>query len=144
MKNVAGLIRIASLVLTAVVAISFGLFVWDELGSASKSQVNLASPSQAVTVSPRDAHGRLLSSENSKIRIKLDQANDSITSPGESIGKKIGNNNPWTMRGLAFLFGMAIFLVGLRLLASWVEMHSGTPRPNYQHNTQQGYTAGSR
>lgn len=143
MKTAAGLIRIASILLTALVAVSFGLFVWDELGSASKNQVNIASSANAAVVTTRDAHGRIQADENSKIRIKLDEANDAITSPGESIGKKVGNGNPWSMRGLAFIFGMLVFLVGLRLLASWVELH-GDPAPPVQRNPQQSYTAGYR
>lgn len=142
MKSAAGLIRIASLVLTAIVAVSFGMFVWDELGSASKNQANLAAPSGQQVIIARDIHGRLLSEENGKIRIKVDQANDALTSPGESIGKKVGNGNSWTMRGFAFIFGLAIFLVGLRLLASWVEMGGSTRQQ--PHNPQQGFTAGSR
>lgn len=143
MKSAAGLIRIASIVLTAVVAVSFGMFVWDELGSASKNQANLASPTGQQVIIARDIHGRLLSEENGKVRVKLDQANDSLTSPGEAIGKKVGNGNSWTMRGFAFIFGMLVFLVGLRLLASWVEMH-GSPGGRTQQGPQQGYTAGTR
>lgn len=142
MKTAAGLIRIASIVLTAIVAVSFGMFVWDELGSASKNQANFATGSEQI-VTTRDSHGRLLTEENSKIRVKLDQANDAITSPGESIGKKSGSGNAWSMRGLAFLFGMLIFLVGLRLLATWVEMHGGAGGRT-QQPPQQGYTAGYR
>jgi hypothetical protein len=120
--NVSGIIRLISILLTAIVVISFGLFVWDELGSASKSQTALTTPSGQVTVSARDAHGRHTADENGKIRIKLDSANDAITSPGEQIGAKVGNNGPWAMRGAAFLFGIIIFLIGLRVLAAWIEM----------------------
>lgn len=143
MKSAAGLIRIASLVLTAIVAVSFGMFVWDELGSASKSQANLASPTGQQVIIARDSHGRLLPEENGKIRAKVDQANDAITSPGESIGNKLGDNNSWTMRGFAFIFGLLVFLVGLRLLATWVEMRDRPGRPQAP-NPQQRYTAGYR
>ena len=139
MNNVSGLIRIVSIVLSAIVAISFSLFVWDELGAASKNQANLATPAAIQTQLVRDAHGRLLSEENGKIRIKLDQANDALTSPGESIGKQTGGN-AWSMRFLSFLFGIIVFLVGLRMLANWIELRE---RP-VASQQQQNYTAGYR
>lgn len=140
MNNVAGLIRIASIVLSAIVAISFGLFVWDELGAASKNQVNLATPGAAQSQLVRDVHGRALSEENAKVRVMLDRANDSLTSPGESVGKQVGGN-AWSMRFFSFLFGMLVFLVGLRMLANWIELRE---RPAAPQQPQQNYTAGYR
>jgi predicted PurR-regulated permease PerM len=142
--NVSGIIRLISILLTAIVAVSFSLFVWDELGSASKNQTQLTTASGQTTLSVRDAHGRHTASENSKLRINIDKANDAITSPGESIGKKVGNNGPWAMRGAAFLFGMIVFLIGLRLLASWIEM-SGPASGSVQTQGRGGERiAGSR
>jgi hypothetical protein len=142
--NVSGLIRIVSILLTAAVAVSFGLFVWDELGSASKNQAQLATPGAVQTVSVRDVHGRLSPEQNSKIRVNIDRVNDAITSPGESIGRKTGQGNPWAMRGLAFIFGILVFLVGLRLLAGWIEMSGPASAKVTPHNPRDGYTAGSR
>jgi len=142
--NVSGLLRIASILLSAIVAVSFGLFVWDELGSASKQQAQLATSDGAQVAVVRDTHGRLTSDENGKLRINLDKANDAITSPGESIGKKFGDSNAWAMRGAAFLFGMLVFLIGLRALAAWIEMSGPAGNTGAQRGPQDGFTAGSR
>lgn len=144
MDSLAGLIRIASLALTAVIVVSFGLFVWDELDTASRTQLQMASPSGVVAVNGRDAHGRLTKPDQSKFRTKLDQVNDTLTSPGEEIGDKIGDGNPWTMRGFALIFGLLIFLVGPRMLADWTER--GTPAGGgaKPRDPNAAYTPGSR
>jgi hypothetical protein len=48
------------------------------------------------------------------------------------------------MRIAAFLFGMMIFLIGLRLLAAWIEMSGPASGSVTPHNRQDGFTAGSR
>lgn len=142
--NVSGLLRVVSILLSAVIAISFGLFVWDELGSASKNQAQIASKSGDQVLIVRDEHGRITSDENGKIRVNLDKANDVLTSPGESIGKNAGDGGPWAMRGAAFFFGMFVFLLGLRLLASWIEMSGPASQTGTQSGRQGGFTASSR
>jgi hypothetical protein len=144
--NVSGILRLASILLTAIIAISFGLFVWDELGSASKAQTQLATKSGGQIITVRDEHGRINSDENGKIRVNLDKANDAITAPGESIGKKLGDSSAWPMRFGAFIFGMLIFLLGLRLLASWIGMNGPAAQtgPQGGRGQQDGFTAGSR
>ncbi|MBI2691602.1 MAG: hypothetical protein HYX29_06645 [Solirubrobacterales bacterium] len=142
--NVSGLLRVASILLTAIVAVSFGLFVWDELGSASKQQAQLATSGGARVATARDQHGRLTADENGKLRANLDKANDAITSPGESIGRKLGDGNVWAMRGAAFVFGMLVFLLGLRALAAWIEMSGPASDAGAQRGRHDGFTAGSR
>ncbi|MBJ7331755.1 MAG: hypothetical protein JHC95_17805 [Solirubrobacteraceae bacterium] len=143
--TVSALIRLVSILLTAIVVISFGLFVWDELGSASKSQTQLAAANGMQVANVRDTHGRLAVDENGKLRVNLDKANDALTSPGESIGKKFSGGNAWALRGAAFLFGMLVFLLGLRVLASWIEM-SGPASGSLPTQGGRGgeFTAGSR
>lgn len=142
--TVSDLIRIVSILLTAVVVVSFGLFVWDELGSASKRQAAQATPGGQSVANVRDSHGRLAASENGKFRTNLDKVNDAITSPGESVGRKIGNDEPWAMRGLAFIFGLLVFLVGLRLLGSWIELR-GPPSSSAPPQGRGGpFISGSR
>jgi hypothetical protein len=82
--------------------------------------------------------------ETATFRLKLDQVNDTLTSPGEQLGKSVGKSNEWAMRVLAFLFGIAVFGIGLRILAEWIEK-SGTRRQGpAAPNTSGGFTAGSR
>jgi predicted PurR-regulated permease PerM len=145
--NISGLIRAVSIILTAIVVVSFGMFVWDELGSASKQQGDIAlsdkdNPQFAAKV--RDAHGRANVEQNSKLRVNIDKANDAITSPGEAIGKNASNSNDWAMRLAAFVFGILVFLIGLRLLASWIELSGPTSGKVVQRGPEDSFTAGSR
>jgi hypothetical protein len=143
--NVSSLIRFVSIILTAVVVLSFGLFVWDELGSASKGQAALTTPNGQPVAEVRDTHGRDTASENGTFRIKLDSVNDAITSPGEAIGRKTSNGQPWVMRFMAFIFGILVFLIGLRFLATWIGMSGPAPGSTAPTQGRGGqYTAGSR
>lgn len=114
--SVAGLIRIISLAFCTVVFASFVLFAVDELGQASAD----ASAASAAVVT-RDAHGRMVQS-NPIWRVKIDQAADAVTAPGEKVAAQLSPNpSPWASRGFALIFGMVVFGLGLRLLASYYE-----------------------
>jgi hypothetical protein len=86
----------------------------------------------------------MTANENDKLRIRVDKANDALTSPGESIGKRFGDGDPWAMRVAAFAFGMLAFLIGLRLLASWIQLSGKTNVEVAPRDPQDGFTAGSR
>lgn len=114
--SVAGLIRIISLAFCAVVLASFVLFAVDEMGQASAD----ASAASAAVVT-RDTHGRMVQ-DNPTWRVKIDQASDAVTSPGERLAASMSPTpSPWASRGFALLFGMIVFGIGLRLLASYYE-----------------------
>jgi hypothetical protein len=101
--------------------VSFGLFFWDELGTASDQQTQLAANGSSVGVT-RDAHGRVTTVTPTAPRTRLDQINDTLTSPGEGVAKHITPTpSPWALRGLALVFGLLVFGVGLRLLAGFIE-----------------------
>lgn len=142
MPNSSYLIRVISLALTAIVTISFVLFVWDEAGTASKNQALLATPQGKQIEIRRDEHGRLITGETSRVRAWIDRTNDALTSPGESLGKKVGDNNPWALRAFAFIFGLLIFLLGLRVLASWLGMQG--PKYEAPERQKDDFTAGYR
>lgn len=132
--NVPSLIRALSILLTAIVVVSFVSFVWDEAGTASDNQLTISRPGAVAPTIVRDPHGRMEGLKHSKTRLKIDEANDAITSPGEALGDSLGGN-PWALRGLAFVFGILIFFIGLRLLASWLEM-SNVSNANRQYSTR--------
>lgn len=122
------------MLLTAIVVISFVSFVWDEAGTASDNQLRISRPDGTAAPIVRDPHGRMQGLKHSKMRLKIDEASDSVTSPGETLGSSLGGN-PWALRGLAFVFGILVFFVGLRLLATWIEM-SNVSSANRQHSTR--------
>ncbi|MFT4048577.1 MAG: hypothetical protein QM648_01920 [Solirubrobacterales bacterium] len=112
--------------MTAVVVISFASFIADEAGTAKDESIATANDTAVVgAVTRRDQHGRREGIKHSKVRLKIDQVNDAVTSPGESIGQS-ASDNPWAIRGLAFLFGIAAFFFGLRILANWLQMSKGS------------------
>lgn len=141
--NAAGLIRIISTLLTVLVLVSYALFMYDELGSASKNQSSIAANGAVITVT-RDQHGRMTGPDTSTPRIKIDQANDIVTSPGESLGRSVGKSNEWIMRTFAMLFGLLVFGVGGRLLAAYIEKSGFANRDNGPAAGQSEYTASYR
>ena len=79
----------------------------------------------------------------SQFRVKLDQVNDTITSPGEELGKRVSaSHNEWVMRTLAFVFGILVFTFGLQYLSRWLETSGSTTYTPRDPNA--GFTAGSR
>lgn len=127
MPTLVSSIRIISILLTALICVSFLLFVWDEMDSTSKTQLQRATIDAEVTVNARDAHGRISKPEQDIWRTKLDSAADNLVSPGERLGKNVGSDNPWAIRILALIFGLLVFFVGPRMLADWIEQRSRPP-----------------
>lgn len=135
------LIRWISALLCAVFALSFGLFVWDELGHASKSQTAVAVSGTPVTVT-RDSHGRIVSAAPAKWRVQVDRVNDRLTGPGEDVASHLSASpSPWAIRGFALVFGVLVFGFAMRMGASWLESSSFGRKPT-EHTT--GFTPGYR
>jgi hypothetical protein len=142
--NLPGIVRALSIILTAIVVISFGSFVWDEARKASENQLLISRPGGEAEDYVRDPHGRLVGLDHTNVREKVDEIADSATSPAEGLGDSISDGNPWAMRGLAFLFGIAIFLFGLRGLARWLEMTTGGKTPSSGPPGGDDFTPGYR
>ncbi|MGB0872155.1 MAG: hypothetical protein ACPHCI_06885 [Solirubrobacterales bacterium] len=134
------LIRWISAVACAVFAISFGVFVWDELGAASDGQK--AKISGTPTTITRDTHGRMVSDVPApRWRFELDRFNDMLTAPGESVARQAATvPSPWTIRGFALIFGVIVFGFGLRFGANWLE-RAGSGR---RADPVTGFTPGYR
>lgn len=118
--TIPGLIRFISYLLSALVLVSFVSFIWDEGDRASNNQIQIAADNQPLAPDTRDEHGRLTSHKRSSLRENVDTIADAATSPGESLGAALGGN-PWALRGLAFIFGILVYLVALQALANWLE-----------------------
>lgn len=140
--SIPGILRFLSIVLTAIVSISFISFVWDEAGTASKNQAAIARPDGTAAPYTRDQHGRLVGLHHSRIREQNDKIADQITSPGESLASSVSENE-WALRLGAFLFGFLLFFLGLRWLASWLEM-TRRPPPVEERQPDEDYTPGYR
>ena len=135
-------IRLISKVICLVLILSFGMFVIDELTTASKTQTALAGqqPTAAVT---RDTHGREINPDSTRIRIELDRTNDELTQPAEKlVTSTSGTTSPWIQRGVPFLLGLLLFGLGLHMLANWLEMSRSGDTP--VNDSQANFTAGYR
>lgn len=141
--SIPGILRFLSIVLTAIVSISFISFAWDEAGTASKNQVVISRPDGTPAPYTRDPHGRLVGLHHTKIRLKNDEVADMVTSPGEALGESVGGENEWAKRIGAFVFGFVLFFFGLRWLASWVELSQKGPPPQ-ERRDDEDYTPGYR
>lgn len=136
------LIRWISAVACAVFALSFGMFVWDELGTASTTQTVKATYGTPAVVT-RDAHGRIIGEPPARWRYEIDSLSDRLTAPGEDFASHIAATpSPWAMRGFALIFGVLVFGFGLRMGANWVESSRFMQRRPIDPET--GFTPGYR
>lgn len=107
-------IRVVSKAVCIVLIASFSMFVIDELSSASSQQMAAVNGTQQAQVA-RDVHGREINPEQSKLRAKVDKANDQLTGTAEQL---VAGQDPWVMRGFAFLIGMLLFGLGGHFIAN--------------------------
>ena len=134
-------IRLISKVICLVLILSFGMFVIDELTAASANQTAIAGD-HATTAIVRDSHGREINPNQTKIRARLDQINDTLTSPAEKlVTSTSGTTSPWVERGVPFVLGLLFFGLLFHVLANWLEMSRSGDRPA---DPQAGFTPGYR
>ena len=116
-------IRVVSKAVCIVLIASFSMFVIDELSSASNQQMAAVNGTQQAQVA-RDVHGREINPEQSKLRAKIDKANDQLTGTAEQL---VAGQDPWIMRGVAFLLGMLLFGLGGHFIANSVALWGRPP-----------------
>jgi hypothetical protein len=109
-------LRIASLAATAVLALSFGLFAIDESKASSEQTVQTLEGSD-VAVPTTDAGERAREAENGDARELIDDANDVLVDPFESV---VDSTDSWVQRGVPALLALLVFGLGLRLLAGYL------------------------
>lgn len=103
-----------SIAATLVITVSFALFTLDEASNVSSS-VTIATPDNpnpVVGPVPRDEQGRRVGEAN-QTRHQIDKVADAITSPVRDLYQ---SQDPWMLRGLSFLIGLAFW----GLLLQWV------------------------
>ena len=115
MKTLASLVRFVAIIATAILFASFATFAWVETGTASKGQT-AAAAGQPAQLQQYDARGRPLN--RTKMRIRIDSANDQLTAPIEN---QLHSENRWIIRGVPFLLGVLFWGLGGLLLARTLE-----------------------
>lgn len=113
LSPLAGVLRLASVVLCLIVIASFVLFVVDQTGSASAHQqavVNAAAPGSAALATSHETPASKKQGE-STARKTIDEASEAITSPFSFATE--ATSSEWLSRGIGLL--LTLFFYGFVL-----------------------------
>jgi hypothetical protein len=106
--SIVRLLRLASLVICAIVIASFALFVVNQSKSASAHQTQeIAGGSAAVKPATSTHEG--------SVHKTIDEASEQLTSP--FAGVVSGSSSEWVVRGVKLLLALAVYGFGLSYLA---------------------------
>jgi hypothetical protein len=108
-------LRIAAMLVSVVIVLSFVLFAIDELNGAS--QRNEAKLAQDLEANPPPAVERQREKDHGTIRETIDDANDVVVSPFQGITSS--NDSVWVQRGVPALLALLVFGFGLGFLARY-------------------------
>ena len=117
-------LRYLAILLSAVVALSFGLFAIDQTREASATQrVEIAKSGSnrdedAIKTEEAVAHRK-----HSEVRRKIDSVSEQITSP--FAGLVADDRSHWVQRGVPALLALLVFGVGLGYLARYANGRAG-------------------
>jgi hypothetical protein len=115
-RVLAGPLRAASVVASAIVIISFGLFALDETRAASeRSAAETAGQEAARTADPNPAQERARERVHSDARELIDDADDILLSPFAWAAPDSGGK--WAQRGVPALLAVLVYGIGLAFLA---------------------------
>jgi hypothetical protein len=122
LSSIAGLLRVASLVICLIVIASFAIFAIDQTGSASThQQEELGSlPSRPTTTSGAPGSPAPAPSHKSALHSAIDNASNDLTSPFS--GLSAGSSSEWATRGLNLLIALAVYGFGLGFLARTIRV----------------------
>ena len=128
---IATVLRWLSLIATAILIASFGMFVIDQTRDGSNQQIAALNADAAGTAKatssdasqninaadPSDAVKRVRAKRHSALREKIDEANDVLVKPFTGI--VAGSKSIWVERGIPTLLALLLFGFGGRLLANY-------------------------
>jgi hypothetical protein len=111
-----GILRAVSLIASAIVLVSFGLFALDETREASaRSAAEVEGLEATRTPAPSAAEERARERAHSPVREAIDDANDVLVAPFAFAEPSGGG--AWAQRGLPGLLALLVFGFGLSFLA---------------------------
>ncbi len=113
-----GLLRTASIVASAIVLVSFGMFALDETRNASKESAAAVAGLEATRTSdPSPGAERARERAHSKARELVDDADDILVAPFASIAG--GSHSSWVRRGVPTFLALLVYGFGLSFLARY-------------------------
>jgi hypothetical protein len=110
----AGLLRLASIVICLIVIASFAIFVANQTSSASAHQQEEVSGQVATQKTP--------SKHESTVHKTIDEASNELTSPFSSISS--GWSSQWAIRGVNLLLALIVYGFGLGFIARAVRVRT--------------------
>jgi hypothetical protein len=114
-SSIAGLLRVASLVICLIVVASFAVFAFDQVSGASihqQQELNGGSPTTATAGSvgsPAPA-----STHESTLRKTLDEASNALTSPFSGV---TSGSSEWAVRGVDVVLALVVYGFGIGFIA---------------------------
>jgi hypothetical protein len=116
MSSIAGLLRLASLVICLIVIASFGIFAVDQAkGASSHQQQALVNGAPSNTDGEGQSKSGSSSAHESGARKAVNEVSNSLTSPFSGI--TAGSKSGWTIHGVDLLLALVIYGFGLGFLA---------------------------
>jgi len=129
---ISSFLRLASVVCSLIVLLSFAMFATDQANHGSKQTVaTLAQEDGTATSPPAQSAQDNVNAPDPSARIErarekrhgqprelIDDGNDILVSPFKSVVS--GSKSIWAQRIVTTLLALLVFGVGLRMLAAWV------------------------
>jgi len=116
----ASLLRVVSLVASAIVVLSFVLFALDETRAASqRTTAEIAGLQAARTADPSPAQERARERAHSSARELIDDVDDILLAPFTWAAPD--TTNKWVLRGVPALVTLVVYGFGLSFLARYAQ-----------------------
>jgi hypothetical protein len=116
-SSIVRLIRLASLVICAIVVASFAIFAFEQTKTASKHQTEEVT-GRASQSSSSGASGKTRAHASS-VHKEIDEAAQKLTSPFAGV---ISSNSEWVTRGVKLLLSLLVYGLGVGFLARALRM----------------------
>ena len=112
LSSIAGLLRLASLVICLIVIAAFAIFAIDltKGASAHQQQELKVGTREAATSTPKTAPAH-----ESSLHEAIDEASDKLTSPFSGVTS--GSSSEWAIHGVNLLLTLVVYGFGLGFLA---------------------------
>lgn len=114
-SSIVRLIRLASLVICAIVIASFAIFALDQTKTASKHQTEEVTGAPGATAKSSAASGASARAHEGSLHKAIDNASDDFTSP--FAGVVSGSSSEWLTRGVKLLLALLVYGVGVGFVA---------------------------
>ncbi|MCW3020452.1 MAG: hypothetical protein JWN10_2760 [Solirubrobacterales bacterium] len=114
-SSIVRLLRLASLVICAIVIASFAIFALDQTKTASKHQTEELTGGPAATGTSGARAGSSAKAHEGSLHKTIDEASEEFTSP--FAGAVSGSNSEWLSRGVKLFLALLVYGVGVGFVA---------------------------